>query len=187
MNRDMELNRWLVPARQGGRLFGHRPHRGRARAGPERMTFIRLGRPFPPDLIQGNPRSWPSAATAISATRSATWSFSDITVSQGSLGLRCLVKGWCSPTEHPSKASRPARPDLDIKSRRPARWTALPASMSIVARRGRRGRGPRAGASSTAGAGAAIEVTAPLAARPRPSGNRAPRLVGPRRRPARSG
>jgi L-lactate oxidase len=97
MNRDMEINRWLV---QRAKAAGFSAIVLTADAlGPGQSDeFIRLGRPFPPDLTQGN-HDPKLGGHGNFRDFKRDLSFGDITFLGEASGLPVLVKGVVQPED----------------------------------------------------------------------------------------
>jgi len=97
MNRDMEINRWLV---QRAKAAGYSAIVLTADAlGPGQSDeFIRLGRPFPPDLKPGN-HDPALGGRGNFRDMKRDLSFSDITFLREASGLPVLVKGVVQPDD----------------------------------------------------------------------------------------
>ncbi len=98
MNRDMELNRWLV---QRAKAAGFSAIVLTADAlGPGQSDdFIKLGRPRAPGLTAGNHDPALGGHGNFSDQEARFWSFSDITFLREASGLPVLVKGVVQPDD----------------------------------------------------------------------------------------
>ena len=98
MNRDMELNRWLV---QRAKSAGYSAIVLTADAlGPGQSDdYVALGRPRDPALTAGNHDPALGRARQFPATRKRNLSFSDLTFLREASGLPVLVKGVVQPDD----------------------------------------------------------------------------------------
>ena len=140
MNKDMEINRWLVQ-RPRRRILSHRSDTqmrwGRARA---TTSFDSAVLPMTSGLVATTPRS----VRQNSLDQKRDLSYSDIGFLREASGLPVVVKGIVASTGRPGSAER--RRGLQSGFHRPAaaRWTAFGFPIHAAAG-GRCGRGPRAG------------------------------------------
>jgi len=129
MNRDMELNRWLV---QRAKAAGYSAIVLTADAlGPGQSDdFIRLGRPFPPDLIQGN-HDPALGGHGNFRDQKRDLSFSDITFLREASGLPVLVKGVVQPDDIRQSLAAGAA-GIWISNHGGRQMDGVPASMSML-------------------------------------------------------
>ena len=142
MNRDMELNRWLV---QRAKAAGYSAIVLTADAlGPGQSDdYIALGRPRDPALTAGN-HDPALGGHGNFGDQKRDLSFSDISFLREASGLPVLVKGVVQPDDIRQSLAEGAAGNLGVQSRRPADgWR--PGFDQHVARGGRCGRRPRAG------------------------------------------
>ena len=142
MNRDMELNRWLV---QRAKAAGYSAIVLTADAlGPGQSDdYIALGRPRDPALTAGN-HDPALGGHGNFSDQKRDLSFSDITFLREASGLPVLVKGVVQPDDIRESLAEGAAGDLGLQSRRPSDGRR-PGFDQHAARGGRCGRRPRAG------------------------------------------
>jgi L-lactate oxidase len=129
MNRDMEINRWLV---QRAKAAGFSAIVLTADAlGPGQSDeFIKLGRPFPPDLTPGN-HDPALGGHGNFRDMKRDLSFSDITFLREASGLPVLVKGVDQPDDIRESLAEGAA-GIWVSNHGGRQMDGVPASMSML-------------------------------------------------------
>jgi L-lactate oxidase len=129
MNRDMEINRWLV---QRAKAAGYSAIVLTADAlGPGQSDeFIKLGRPFPPGLTQGN-HDPALGGHGNFGDFKRDLSFSDITFLREASGLPVLVKGVVQPDDIRQSLAAGAA-GVWVSNHGGRQMDGVPASMSML-------------------------------------------------------
>jgi L-lactate oxidase len=129
MNRDMEINRWLV---QRAKAAGYSAIVLTADAlGPGMSdAFIKLGRPFPPDLTPGN-HDPALGGHGNFRDMKRDLSFSDITFLREASGLPVLVKGVDQPDDIRQRLAAGAAA-IWVSNHGGRQMDGVPASMSML-------------------------------------------------------